>query len=251
MPKILTIQNTLFMEKATPRATLEDLATRSGVSIATVSRVINASGPVSDDAEQRVKQAMKELSFEPKQKRRKTRATSPLLACIIPEFMNPANTIIITGIQDEAEKLGAHIMIVPVSEKTGSIHSNLNFLRQVPIDGVILAHVGVQAKEVLEACKSPNLPMVVLRKDVPTYHAVRIDVDRENGMYQGAKLLIGLNHKDIGYLCGTSDSERAYSKLRGIQRAFHEAGLTLKPELQRVCLRRLTTAFVWRPISLI
>ncbi len=231
------------MEKENANPTLEDLAGHSGVSIATVSRVINASGPVSDDAEQRVKHAIEELGFTPKRKRRKSQTKPLVIACIVPEFMNPANTMIITGVQDEAEKMAAHVMIVPVSEKPGSLHSNLNLFKAVTVDGIILAHVGVQAKEILEACKSRDLPMVVLRKDVPTYHAVRIDADRENGMYQGTKLLIGLNHRDIGYLCGSSDSEFADSKLRGIQRALEEAGLTLKPELHRVCLPTVDDGF--------
>ena len=231
------------MEKENGNPTLEKLAAHSGVSIATVSRVINASGPVSDDAEQRVNRAVQELGFEPKRKRRKSQTKTPLLACVIPEFMNPANTLILTGIQDETEKLGAHLLIVPVSEKVGSVHSNLKLFRQVAIDGVILAHVGVQAKEVLDSCKSSNLPMVVLRKDEPNSHTAIIDVDREGGMYQGVKLLIGLNHKALGYLSGTSDSELASSKLRGIQRALHEAGLTLKPELHRICLPTIDDGF--------
>lgn len=204
------------MEKEHTNPTLEDLAAHSGVSIATVSRVINASGPVSNDAEQRVKQAIEALGFTPKRKRRKARTNPPVIACIVPEFMNPANTMIITGVQEEAEKMAAHVVIVPVSEKQGSAHSNLNPFKSLHVDGVILAHVGVQAQEVLDAYKSQDLPMVVLRKDVSAYRIAYIDLDRENGMYQAAKLLIGLNHRDVGYLCGSSDSEFADSNFRSL-----------------------------------
>lgn len=231
------------MEKERTNPTLEDLAAHSGVSIATVSRVINASGPVSEEAEHRVKQAIEELGFTPKHKRRKARNRSTIIACIVPEFMNPANTMIITGVQEEAEKMAAHVMIVPVSEKPGSVHSNLTLLKYVNVDGVILAHVGVQAEEILDACKSSELPLVVLRRDVSTHHVFRIDVDREIGMYQAAKLLIGLNHTDIAYLCGSAESDFAHAKLRGIQRALSEADLTLRPELHRACLPTVDDGF--------
>jgi DNA-binding LacI/PurR family transcriptional regulator len=231
------------MEKENANPTLEDLAAHSGVSIATVSRVINASGPVSEDAERRVKQAIDALGFEPKRKRRRVRNKPPLLACIVPEFMNPANTMIMTGVQEEAEKMVAHVLMVPVSEKPGSLHSNLHVFRYMNIDGIILAHVGVKAEEILDVCKASDLPLIVLRRDVATHHVFRIDVDRENGMYQAAKLLIGLNHTDIAYLCGSADSDFAHSKLRGIQRALTEAELTLRPELHRVCLPTVDDGF--------
>lgn len=231
------------MEKEHTNPTLEDLAAHSGVSIATVSRVINASGPVSEDAEKRVKQAIEALGFTPKRKRRRARSRAPIIACIVPEFMNPANTMITTGVKEEAEKMNIHVFIVPVSEKPGSLHCNLNLLKHVSVDGVILAHLDVQPEDILSLCKSQELPMVALKRNFSPLPIPCIDSDRENGMYQATKLLIGLNHRDIAYLAGVHNSDQAEAKLQGVQRALTEANLTLKPEFYRKCFSTTDDGF--------
>ena len=119
------------MEKEKVNPTLEEIASHSGVSIATVSRVINASGPVSKEVEERVKQVIEQLGFEPRRKRSRDRTKPAVIACIAPEFLNPANAQIITGVQEEAEKMGIQLLIVPVSEKPGSLHPNLQVLKHL------------------------------------------------------------------------------------------------------------------------
>jgi LacI family transcriptional regulator len=223
------------MAKTKSNPTLEEIATHADVSVATVSRVINRSGPVSRELAIRVKKAMKALGKE------KTRPD--VIACIVPEFLNPANAIIITGVQEEAEKLGIHLLMVPVSEKPGSLRHNLNVLKYVTIDGVILHHLEVEPDEVFDLCNTPDIPMVVLRREVTVPHIHCIDTDREGGMYQATKLLISLNHKDIAYLSGSSELEVSKARLRGIQRALAEANLTLKPEFHRGCLPTIDDGF--------
>lgn len=228
-------------EKVNP--TLEDVAAHSGVSTATVSRVINASGPVSKEVEERVRQVIEELGFAPRRKRTKARTKPTTIICIAPEFLNPSNSQILTGIQEEAEKMGLHLLILPVSEKPGSLHHNLKLLSHVAPDGIILHHLGVEPEEVFALCNQTEIPMVALRKEVSTPHVHRIDTDRENGMFQATKLLLNLSHTDIAYLGGTSESESAKARLRGIHRALNESGLTLKAEFYQKCLSTIDDGF--------
>lgn len=223
------------MARNKTQPTLEEIATHADVSTATVSRVINRSGPVSKDLELRVKEAMKELGLA------KTRPD--VIACILPEFLNPSNSQILTGIQDESEKMGLHLMILPVNDKPGSPNDNLNLLKYVPVDGIILHQLRITPEEIFELCDSTDIPMVVLRKDVSTPHVYRIDTDRENGMYQAAKLLISLNHSEIAYLSGSPGSGWSQDRLRGIHRALEEANLSLKPELYRECFPTVDDGF--------
>jgi DNA-binding LacI/PurR family transcriptional regulator len=224
------------MSKDGPNPTLEDLAVHSGVSIATVSRVLNTSGPVSKEAEERVKQAVEDLGFTPRRKRRKAQIKSSVIGCLVPEFLNPATTMILTGMQEEAEKMALHLMIVPVSEKPGSLRNNLNLLKYVSLDGIILHHSGIEPQEIFDLCHSSDMPMVVLRRSANTPYVHCIDSDRESGMYQATKLLIGLNHTQIAYISGSAESGSSQAKLRGIERALTDGEFTLKPELYRRCL---------------
>jgi DNA-binding LacI/PurR family transcriptional regulator len=224
------------MSKDGTNPTLEDIAVHSGVSIATVSRVLNTSGPVSKEAEERVKQAVENLGFTPRRKRRKAQVKSSVIACLVPEFLNPATTMILTGMQEEAEKMALHLLIVPVSEKPGSLRNNLNLLKHISLDGIILHHSGIELQEIFDLCHSPDMAMVVLRRSANTPDVHCIDSDRESGMFQATKLLIGMNHSRIAYLSGSAESESSQAKLQGIKRALAESNLILKPELCRRCL---------------
>jgi DNA-binding LacI/PurR family transcriptional regulator len=231
------------MNSDKPNPTLEEIASRSGVSIATVSRVINASGPVSKEVEERVRQIIDELGFEPRRKRTRPRTQPPVIACITPEFLNPANAQIITSIQEEAEKSACHLLILPVREKSDSQHYNLNLLKNVALDGVILHHLGVTPEDVFEVCNRSDLPLVMLRRDGDAPHIHCIDTDRENGMYQATRLLLGLNHRRIAYLAGSFESQFSQAKLRGIQRALAEADLTLESAFHLACLPTIDDGF--------
>jgi DNA-binding LacI/PurR family transcriptional regulator len=222
------------MAKIRSIPTLEELATHAGVSVATVSRVINRSGPVSKELEERVKEAMKALGKE--------RVGPYVVACIVQELMNPSFATAITGIQEEAEKLDIHLIIVPVSEKAESLR-NLNALKYMTIDGVILHHISIEPKTVFDLCNRLDVPMIVLRKYPTTPHIHCIDSDRESGMYQATKFLLNLNHQDIAYLSGPSEPEFSKARLRGIERALTEANLTLKEEFHRGCLPTIDDGF--------
>jgi DNA-binding LacI/PurR family transcriptional regulator len=223
------------MARTKAKLTLEDIATHANVSVSTVSRVINNSGPVSRDLEVRVKEAMKELGI--------AKPRPDIIACIVPEFMNPANTQIITGVQEEAEKMGLHLLILPVSEKPGSLHYNLALLKHIVVDGVILVHLGIDPEEIFELFTRTDIPIVVLNRTMCSTQVHCIDTNRENGMYQAAKFLINLNHREIAYISRSSESELSKARLRGVQRALEEAGFPLKPEFYRESLSTIDDGF--------
>jgi LacI family transcriptional regulator len=223
------------MARTRSKPTLEDIARHAGVSTSTVSRIMNHSGPVSRDLETRVREAMKALGIV------KTRPH--LIVAIVSEFQNPANTQIITGIQEEVEKLDIQIIILPVSEKPGDLHHNLSVLKYIPADAILLHNLGIEPEEVFELCDDPDIPMVVLRRDVTTPHVYCIDTDRQNGMYQATKFLLNLNHTEIAYISSSPFLELSKARLRGVQQALEEAGFPLKPEFYRECLSTVDEGF--------
>lgn len=218
---------------------LEDIAAYAGVSVATVSRVINASKPVSQDLGLRVKHAIEILGFEPK--RPKERNHTPLIAFITPEVLNPANTNIITGAQEEANKSGLGMMILDINEDHEK--QNLMLLKQVAFDGIILLHTRLEPKDIFALFPNFSLPMVVLGQQFNSPRVHCINTDRETGMYQAAKYLLSLNHQRIAYLSGPPEWELSKVRLKGIQRALDEAYLTLKPECYRWCFPTIEDGF--------
>lgn len=227
------------MAKDKSNVTLEDVAEHSGVSVATVSRVINASKPVSKDLESRVKKAMKDLDFEPKHF--KERVKTQVIAFITLDILNPANTTIITGAQETANKLGLGLMTLNISEE--SQQQNLKLLKHFHFDAIILLHTTIMPEHIFALFSEFNLPMVVLGTFVESPRVHCINTDRETGIYQATRYLLSLGHKKIAYLSGPPEWELSQVRLQGIQRALEEAGLTLDTELYRWCFPTIESGF--------
>lgn len=219
------------MPKEKAKATLEDIAALSGTSVATVSRVINASSPVSQDLEQRVKQAMEELGFEPKQPKERTKPY--ILAFITPGVVDPTGAAIINGAQEEANRLGLCLVVFDVTEKLGYPEQNLRLLKHLAFDGVILDHAWLNPEELIHDYKLSDIPVAVISRQIDSPHLYCINSDRESGMYQATKYLLSLNHRDIAYLGADPDLYISQNRLQGIQRGLSEAGLSLKDEYYR------------------
>ena len=223
------------MAKTKSIPTLEDIAGYANVSVATVSRVINRSGPVSKELEERVKEAMKALGKE--------KSRPDVVVCIVQEVMNPSFATAVTGMQEEAEKLDMRLILVPISENSDSLR-NLHVLKYTTFDGIILHHVGIKPESIFELLGYHlEVPMIVLRKysAMPQVHC--IDVDRENGLYQATKFLLNLNHTELAYLEGPSEPEFSQARLKGIQKALREANLTLKDDFHRGCFPTIDDGF--------
>lgn len=210
---------------------LEDVAAHCGVSVATVSRVINASKPVGPELERKVKQAFQELGFTPK--RPLPRAKRPVIACILMEVLNPANATVLVGAQEEADRQGLGLIFLDIREHFQQ--QNVQLLSQFDVAGILLSHASITPQTIWSLMPRFAGPIVVLGAifDSPKVHC--INTDRETGIYQAAKYLLSLNHTQISYLDGPPELELSKSRLRGIQRALSEAGLTLAPDLYRSC----------------
>lgn len=224
------------MAKNTVKPTLENIAAQAGVSVATVSRVINRSGPVSKDLETRVKHVMQNLGKE--------KSRPDFVAFIIPEVLNPANTQIIAGVYEEAEKLGMCVVTLNVSESPPGQQHNLKMFRQFMFDGVILFHEQVEPAMLIEDYHlDKESPVVIVNRAAASPDVFCINTDRESGEYQAAKYLISLNHRRIAFLSGPPDWDLSKVRLRGIQRALHEVGVELDPELHRWVVPSIETGY--------
>ena len=169
------------------KPTLEDIAELSGVSVATVSRVINNSSPVSKDLEARVKQAMAQLGAEPKPP--KARSRPYILAFITPGVVDPTGAAIIHGAQEEANRLGLCLMVIDITEQQGYPVQNFQLFKHLSFDGVILDHAYIDPDQFIQEYALEARPIVVISKLIESPRFYCINSDRETGMYQAAKYL--------------------------------------------------------------
>ncbi len=210
--------------------TIRDVARRAGVGVATVSRVLNNSGLVSDPTRQRVMAAVAELNYVPNPTaRRLSLGKTFTIAVIVPFFTRPSFVERLRGI-DSVLADSLYDMIVMNVE---TIAKRNKYFAEVPrpdrADGVIIVTLTPTDQEV-QSFKAAGVPVVL----VDTHHAELPSV-MENSVLGGrlaTQHLIDLGHRRIAYLSDVLDdifSKTAASlyRYRGYQRALGDAGIPL------------------------
>lgn len=220
------------MEDNKAKPTIEDVARHCKVSISTVSRVINQSSPVSEELTIRVRKAIKELGFTPRQW--KDLPTTQTIVMAIPDIQNPYYTEICIGAQEEADRQGLNLVILNVSEKPELQKQHLNLAVKWVFDGLIVMGTKLPGEYLIDLHDQHNLPIVVSRAiEIPQFPCVIPDYT--TATYQATKYLLSLNHRRIAYISGPPDWVSSKMRLESIQQALSETGLSLLPELYRWC----------------
>ena len=209
------------------KLTLDDVALRAGVSVSTVSRVVNNSMTVSQDLAERVRQAMRDVGFEPEAR---TRKKPYIVGFITPDSGEPTSAAIIAGAHDEANRLGLCLNVMNVTEDPSYQPHNLELLKHLSFDGLVIDHAHLDPEKIVSEYHLNRLPVAVITPFIDSPRFYCVSCDRESGMYQAAKYLLSLNHREIAYIAGVPELEISQSRLRGITRPLAEAGLQLAAE---------------------
>ncbi|PIE31319.1 hypothetical protein CSA56_18620 [candidate division KSB3 bacterium] len=228
------------MEETKNKPTIEDVAKRCGVSVSTVSRVINRSTPVSTDLNLRVRKAIKELGFTPRQWKDRTIARTVVL--VIPDILNPYYGEIIHGAQEEADKQGLRMVVMYISEDPALQRKHLSLLSQWMFDGLIVTGTRLSSKFLVKLHEDYRMPIVVSRsKETEAFPCVIPDM--KAAIYQSTKYLISLHHERIAFLSGPPEWNSSRIRVEAITRALGEASLSMDANLHRHCLPTVEAGF--------
>jgi len=191
----------------------------------TVSRVINKSGPFSEDVQSRVEAAIAELGYVPNTLARSLRSKrTHTLALVVTDITNPFFTSIARGVEDTASDAGFTVIYCNTDESESEEKKYLSMLLQKQVDGILLVPARSSTQPV-EFIKAQNTPVVVLDRRIPETETDVVRCDSENGAYQLARLLLDLGHKRIAVLSGPVEVSTAVDRVAGFQRAMREAGI--------------------------
>ncbi len=206
-------------------STIRAVAERAGVSTMTVSRVVNRSGYVSQEAKERVEAAIAELGYVPNTLARSLRfKQTKTLALVITDITNPFFTTIARGVEDAASDRGFNVIFCNTDESEDEQIQYLTVLVQKRVDGVLLVPARSSAEPVA-FLQSQGVPVVVLDRRVPDCGVDSVRCDSELGAYQLVKLLLELGHRRIAALSGPETVSTALERVQGYRRALTEAGL--------------------------
>lgn len=215
--------------------TMKDVAQAAGVSVTTVSHVINETRYVSEDLRARVLQAMEELSYHPNILARSLRqGITHTIGLIVPDNSNP----FFAEIARVAETVGFendYSVILCNSDKNVERESAyINVLIAKQVDGVIFIAAGSEQQHLRELA-AQGIPVVVADREVPQELADVVLVNHEQGGYDATGHLITLGHRRIACIAGPSPLTPSADRVRGYRRALREAGIPIEEELVVRC----------------
>ena len=216
-------------------ASIKEVALKAGVSIATVSRVINDKGPVAVETRQRILTAIEQLRYVPHGAARSliTNQTDTI-GVLLPDLYGEFFSEVIRGIDLAARRSGHHVLISGFHSDRAEIEAVLRALRG-RVDGLIVLSPDVDAQG-LRRNLPETLPVVLLntringRADGAAFDA--INVDNHGGAFAMVRHLAALGHRRIALIRGPAENADALERLRGYRAALRTEGITLSPELE-------------------
>jgi len=214
-------------------ATIKDVAERAGVSIKTVSRVINRDPAVRDSTRERVGEVIAELDYVPDFIARSLRSRRTATIGIVTDFIatTPHSVEIISGVQDACAQLGLMVLIANTKGREDQEKRAITTLVERKVDGMVYAtvrHVWLRALPSLAA-----IPTVLVNCSLEHGPLVALVPDDFQGGYSATKYLIDRGHRDIGLITLIPSFEAAELRGNAYRQALLDHGLPYRPELVR------------------
>ncbi len=210
-------------------ATIYEVSKAAGVSLATVSRVVNGNVKVSERTKAKVLKAMEELGYRPNaiaQSLASNRTNS--VGLLVSELHGSFFADMMSTIERVLRQAGKHVIITAGHSDEEKERNAIEFLKSRRCDALIL-HAEAVSDEYLQTLHQSGTPVVIVNRDVPDLKNQCFVMDNELGGYLATKAMIESGHKDIGYISGPLFKTDAKARLAGHQKALKEAGLTQHP----------------------
>jgi DNA-binding LacI/PurR family transcriptional regulator len=221
------------MRSDLPFPRISDVARVAGVSIATVSRVIHNTGPVSDDTRRRVEEAVQALGYQARRTPKKPVSESTpekLVLLFTGDIVNPFFAEVIRGTQEEIDHQNNALNIMHLSTDHAKL---IRAASQLPVTGIILTG-STPFPELLAFRREREIPMVVINYRINQPGISCILVDFKDAYARATRHLINLGHTRIGYVDDSGDTEICQARLQGYRSVLAEAGIAYRPELYTV-----------------
>ncbi|MGG3837142.1 LacI family DNA-binding transcriptional regulator [Paenibacillus thiaminolyticus] len=181
---------------------IKDVARKAGVSVTTVSRVLNNEKYVTDELKQKVLAAIEELDYSPNHIARSlVRQKTNLIGVIVPDLASSFYSTILSSVEEEASENGYNLLVCNIIEDIDKELKYLNVFQEMRVEGIIIMHEKIN-NEIKQFLDKSNIPVIfssvkpVNRK----FHSVIID-DYE-AAYEATEYLISLGHTRIGFIGG-------------------------------------------------
>ncbi|MEV6924259.1 LacI family DNA-binding transcriptional regulator [Dactylosporangium sp. NPDC051485] len=217
---------------------IKEVARRAGVSIGTVSNVLNRPELVATSTRQRVLDAIAELGYVRNDSARQLRAgQSRQIALVVLDVTNPFFTDVVRGAEAAAEEHGVMVVVCNSDEDAGREQRHLELLEEQRVRGVLITPVGESPGSRLEQLMQRGTPVVLVDRGTSRHSRCSVAVDDVLGGRLAGEHLVAQGHRHIAFVGGPVSIAQIHDRHAGIAGAV--AG---KAELAVVPTPNLTVA---------
>ncbi len=209
------------------RITIYDVAERAGVSISTISRVMNNSDLVTEPTRLRVLKAIEALRFRPDRTAKSlARKAARSFAVAIPTFTMPFHNELLKGVRFRLRRQDIDLLLCDLGTKSPNA-TLMNFLDRGSVQGLLLVGVALD-EHIVEELETLHSPVVLVGTQHPAFDSFSWD-DRA-GAAAAIEHLIGLGHTRIAMIVSHTSGSMQNERLEGVREAMHKAGRSFSRE---------------------
>lgn len=211
-------------------STIRDVAAAAGVSVATVSRLLNSEGNVRPETAERVREAIRALNYTPNLLGRNLRqGETRKIIVLLNTISNQYYSRVVKGIEECARRRNYTVMVCMTHGDPALESSFLNLLKTRLVDGAILLTIEQDGAVLSEALA--GLPVVQACEPKPDLDAPSVTIDNECAAYEATRYLFAKGHRRIAFFGASGIYDSSRKREAGFRRAFAEEGLPVEEAL--------------------
>ena len=214
------------------KATITDVAKHAGVSMKTVSRVLNNEPNVAEKTRDKVLEAAKALRYTPNLAARGLASSKSYLIAMMFGSSSPnylAN--LQAGAIEACRENGFHLVVEAFDMTSDHISDDFERrLERLPVDGIILTAPFSDSPEIFKILKRLNIDFVPVAPSHEIEGISSVKMDNVQAAKEMTEYLIGLGHTDIGFIKGPPKHSSSGHRFRGFKEALAAHGLDLNPD---------------------
>jgi LacI family transcriptional regulator len=215
-------------------ATLKHIADKVGLSVSTVSRVLNGKSDnyrISKKTQYTITKTAARLNYSPNLLARGLRLSKThSIAYIIPDISNPFFASIAKSIEKYARKFGYSILLCDSEENTDIEKTIIRIMLERKVDGLILTPVGIELTHLAQIIKK-KIPLVLLDRYFPELNVSYVTSDNVQGAFDAVSLMIENGHKRIACIQGLNNTSPNNDRLKGFIDAHKKHNIAIDKSL--------------------
>lgn len=211
---------------------IKDVADKAGVSVATVSHVINGTKHVSDKKRTCIMEAINELSYTPNYLAKSLKENkSKVIGLVIPDISNYFFTEIATAIEHTLSLSGYNLLLCNSNEELELEIRHIKQLRSYMVSGMIIAPT-TKDYDYRSLLGNADYPIIFIDRKLSNVQGDSISVDGAEAIEKAMDYLISKGHKSIGFIGAQTALSTTEDRFAGYKQALEKHGIAYNP---RIC----------------